>query len=141
MIRYGVKFPASNPTSPEGLPAELTWRASLRFKAHLHAPLMRILDAIDGKAKAGHLLDLALEGAKLRYGLMETGPVDAAAPSETTKETNRLDGSQTTQPSTAASVETQEPSSVKATLQARGIAKESIARFMGTQNGAYGNDD
>ncbi|MES2951171.1 MAG: hypothetical protein V4858_21765 [Pseudomonadota bacterium] len=97
---------------------------------------MRILDAIDGKAKAGHLLDLALTGARLRYGLMETGPGAAAAPSETKKETNRVDGSQTTQPSSPASVETKEPSSVKATLQARGIAKESIARFIGIQNGA-----
>ena len=133
MIRYDVKFPPNNPTSPEGLPEELTWRANLRLKSHLHAPLMRILDAIEGKAKAGHLLDLALEGSKLRYGLMENGPVAAPVPRETKTETNQLDGSQATQPSSAASVETQEPSSVKATLQARGIAKESIARFMGTQ--------
>jgi hypothetical protein len=119
MIRYDVKFPAHNPTSPEGLPDEVTWRANLRFKSHLHAPLMRILDAIEGNGKAGHLLDLALTGAYFRYGLTE------AVAASVTLAPEKLSSDVSTTKSNPGL-------SVKATLLERGISSGAIANFMRT---------
>lgn len=69
MIKYPVKFPKPDPFSADGLEAEMRFRSVFVLTPYHHAPLMRILGTLEGHARVGHLLDLAMEGAKIRYGL------------------------------------------------------------------------
>lgn len=69
MIKYPVIFPEPDPFRTDGLEPVMRFRSVFVLTPYHHAPLMRILQKLDGQARAGHLLDLAMEGAKIRYGL------------------------------------------------------------------------
>ena len=75
-MRYPVVFPTPDPFSTAGLPDKLKVRTTLVFLSGRHGVLMRILSALTHESQNDHLLDLAMQGAVLRYRLMGSPETD-----------------------------------------------------------------
>lgn len=139
MNKYPVSFPA-DPFVVDGLPSIQRKRASLCMRAFQHAPLMRVLAAVEEDHFADYLLDLANLGAIHLYGLqpqLAQGVIVESAHAGREPELS-IPGNAPAQKiepiATTSTVQTvpPDPASTESVMERIGLSREAIMGLMNT---------